>query len=102
MFEQFWGLIALLVCVVLYRETAFSFAKQKAAHLMLIAEKRAEEFLLETGRDKFEWVVEKGYSILPAVVKMFISYKVFRIIVQELFDAAIDYAEKNRVTVEKK
>lgn len=90
---DFWGLIGMFIVGVLYiimhRGIAMSQAKKTAMTLMLGAEKRAEQLLLVTGQDKFNWVIDKGYDLLPAAPRMFISKPAFRNIVQELFDGTV-------------
>lgn len=95
---DFWGFAAVFVAGILYmiihRGAAVSQAKKTAMTLMLGAEKRAEHLLLVTGQDKFNWVVDKGYDILPAALRMFISKPAFRNIVQELFDGSVQMAKQ--------
>ncbi len=98
-----WALIVTAVVsigwVVMHRKTAVNYAKTHARIFMLAAEKRAETLLLENGAAKFAWVVDRGYDILPAMVRIFISKPAFRAIVQALFDEAIKLAASHGVTV---
>lgn len=46
------------------------------------------------GGEKFEWVVDKLYSLLPAAVKPFISREIVKDIVQSTFDLVQSYAKQ--------
>ena len=46
------------------------------------------------GGEKFEWVVDKLYSLLPAAVKPFVSRSTVAEIVQGTFDLVQDYAKQ--------
>ncbi|KIL36267.1 hypothetical protein SD70_31770 [Gordoniibacillus kamchatkensis] len=93
-----WRLIAGFAAGVLYvaahRGIALSQAKKMAMTLMLGAEKRAEQLILVTGQDKFNWVIDKGYDLMPAWLRMFIGKPAFRKIVQELFDNTVRIAKQ--------
>ncbi|MFC0213756.1 hypothetical protein ACFFK0_15090 [Paenibacillus chartarius] len=80
--------------LILHRGIAMSQAKKTAMTLMLGAEKRAEQLILITGQDKFNWVVDKGYDMMPAALRMFISKPAFRTIVQDLFDNTVRMAKQ--------
>lgn len=58
---------------------------------MLRAEKEAEIMLFKTGDEKFVFVVDYGYQLLPAYVKMFITYKMFEDMAKSLYGSAKGY-----------
>lgn len=93
-----WRLIAAFIGGVLYllthRGLAMSQARKTAMTLMLAAEKRAEQLILVTGQDKFDWVIDKGYDLMPAALRMFIGKPAFRSIVQDLFDGTVRMAKQ--------
>lgn len=93
---QYWGLAVAFVIgaayVATHRTTALAYAKKRAIALMLTAEKRAEALILADGPAKFAWVVDKGYDMLPAAVRLFVSKPLFKTIVQALFDEAVALA----------
>lgn len=47
----------------------------------------------KAGGEKFSWVVETLYTLLPAPLKIFVSKKCIEKIVQSSFDAIEDYAK---------
>jgi hypothetical protein len=96
-----WGIIVAFVIGVIYvithYKTSVAYARKKAVSLMLAAEKKAEDLLLTDGPAKFAWVVDKGYDLLPAAVRLFVSKPLFKTIVQALFDEAVAFAQAHRV-----
>lgn len=97
---NYWGIGVAVVIgggwAVTHKKAALAFTKSKIKTLMLAAEKGAEDFVLENGPAKLEWVVEKGYVVLPPLVKLFVSKDLFRILVQSLFDEAKEYIEAHK------
>lgn len=101
--EPYWGIIALVVMAALYVPTHYkaslSFTRKVALQFIFAAEKRAEELLLSTGQQKLDWVVDKGYDLMPAAVRIVVSKPLFRIIVQQVFDMAVSFAKKHEPVV---
>jgi hypothetical protein len=99
--SNYWGFGATAVGALGYyfthKASATAFAKSKIKLLMLSAEKYAEQLALDNGQAKFNWVVDKGYNMLPAPVRMFVSYPMFKQITQTLFDEAIAFAKSHQV-----
>jgi hypothetical protein len=99
--SQYWGVGAVAVGAGIYfvthKSIAISYAKTKISKLMLAAEKAAEQLVLNTGSEKFDWVVDKGYDLLPSAVRIFISKPLFKSLVQELFDEAKAFALKHQI-----
>jgi hypothetical protein len=82
-------LIALaLVWFFTHRQVAIGYAKKKASTLIFAAEKYSGDLLLKVGTEKMDFVVNEGYRLLPAAVRMFISMDTFRAEAQKLFDLA--------------
>lgn len=96
---EYWGIIAVVLgggaWVLGNKKIAIAFAGNKIKSLMLAAEKGAESLVLENGSAKMDWVVEKGYALLPPVFKLLISKEIFRILVQSIFDEAKDLVNKH-------
>jgi hypothetical protein len=98
--SQYWGIIVFLVGATMYvlthKKIAKSYAKKKIASLMLSAEKGAEKLILENGQEKFDWVVDKGYDLMPSAVRVFIGKPLFKIIAQKLYDDAKVFIELHK------
>jgi len=94
------GLVSVLVGLVIYSFThqavAISYAKSLSLKLMLSVEANAEQYLLTSGIEKFEYVILNGYPKLPHWTRVFVSKTQFEELVQNLFDTAKDYAQKHR------
>ncbi|HHY27708.1 MAG TPA: hypothetical protein GX523_13385 [Desulfitobacterium dehalogenans] len=90
--QNFWGLLLVVAVFIIY---LFSQGRAKAGKillsLMLRLEKQAEEYALQTGEEKFGFVVERGYQLLPKYVKMFITYKMFVELANKLYEEAKNY-----------
>lgn len=46
---------------------------------------------MQTGEEKFRFVVERGYQLLPKYIKMFITYRMFVELANELYREAKSY-----------
>ncbi|WP_019851535.1 hypothetical protein [Desulfitobacterium sp. PCE1] len=90
--QNFWGLLLVVAVFIIY---LISQGKAKAGKivlsLMLRLEKQAEEYALQTGEEKFGFVVEKGYQILPKYVRLIFSYNMFVELADRLYDEAKNY-----------
>jgi hypothetical protein len=92
--SQWWGILGVVVLMVIaYFIYGFEVVKGHIVKLIFIAESEARKKCLETGKQKFEWVLETGYTYLPAALKLFISKELFALIVQGIFDKIVDWAE---------
>lgn len=91
---QWWGLIGVVLIIAL----KFIFDRknmvEKTVELIYLAEEKAKQCVLNTGEEKFQWVVENGYQYLPATVKLFISKALYAVIVQEIFDRIKEWAKE--------
>ncbi|MCZ8512390.1 hypothetical protein O9H85_08080 [Paenibacillus filicis] len=99
--NQYWGIVSVflfgVVYVITHYQASIAFAKKKAITLMLAVEKKAEQLALDNGQDKFNWVCDKGYDLLPSVVRLVVSKPLFKTIVQSLFDEAIAFAKQHQI-----
>jgi hypothetical protein len=90
--REYWGLLLIVVAFLIY---LFSLgraeAKQILLSLMLRAEKEVEGYLFRTGNEKFEFVVTRGYELLPRYVKFIITYSMFEEMAQALYNKAKEY-----------
>lgn len=84
----YWGILLTILILIIYYFTNKAAAKKIALELMLYIEKKAEDFAITEGKEKFEWVVNQ-YDKLPKVIKTVITKEAFRLIIQELFDEAM-------------
>ncbi|ADY57363.1 hypothetical protein Sgly_3095 [Syntrophobotulus glycolicus DSM 8271] len=90
--KEFVGIVFIVILFIAY--TAITGKKQAVQiilSLMLRVEKEAETLALQNGGEKFSFVVEKGYSLLPASVRIFISCRMFEIIAESLYREAKKY-----------
>lgn len=90
--QNFWGLLLVVAVFIIY---LISQGRTKAGKivlsLMLRLEKQAEEYALQTGEEKFGFVVEKGYQLLPKYVRLVFSYNMFVELAERLYDEAKNY-----------
>lgn len=90
--QNFWGLLLVAAVFIIYLiSQGRAKAGQIVLSLMLRLEKQAEEYALQTGEEKFGFVVEKGYQLLPKYVRLVISYKMFEELAGKLYEEAKNY-----------
>lgn len=90
--QSYWGIILFVICFVIYLVSqGKTRATQIILSLMLRAEKEAESLLLQTGDQKFAFVVDKGYQLLPRTVRLFITYAMFEDMAKLLYASAKNY-----------
>ncbi len=90
--QEFWGLLLVAVAFIIYLiSQGRAKSGQIVLSLMLRLEKHAEEYALQTGEEKFGFVVEKGYQLLPRYVRLVISYKMFEELADRLYNEAKNY-----------
>ncbi len=90
--NQFWGLLLVMAVFIIYLiSQGRAKAGQIVLSLMLRLEKQAEEYALQTGEEKFGFVVEKGYQLLPKYVRLVLSYKMFEELAGKLYEEAKSY-----------
>ncbi|MHB8125845.1 MAG: hypothetical protein ACYDEJ_09450 [Desulfitobacteriaceae bacterium] len=91
-FFNYWVIVLIFVLFGAYWIFQRKKAEQILLGLMLRAEKEAEALLLQTGDQKFEWVIQKGWELLPEGARVFIPKLLFVEIAQTLYNKAKDYA----------
>ncbi|SHN84723.1 hypothetical protein [Desulfitobacterium chlororespirans] len=90
--QDYWGLLLVVVVFIIYLiSQGRAKAGQIVLSLMLRLEKQAEEYALQTGEEKFGFVVEKGYQLLPKYVRLVLSYGMFEELADKLYDEAKNY-----------
>lgn len=90
--QSYWGIILFIVGFVIFLVTqGKAKATQIILSLMLRAEKEAEVMVLENGDQKFMFVVDYGYQLLPRNVRLFITYKMFEDMAKVLYASAKNY-----------
>lgn len=94
--SHWWGLLIVAAVAIVWASRNWSRAKQVALSFIFLAEERAEELALNTGQDKFEWAVTYSYPYLPGAVRAFVSFPMYRTILQALFDQAKKWAQAHR------
>jgi len=95
--SDYWGLIIVATAMMGYLVYDYEATKKKIASLIFIAEERSRELALHTGQQKFNWVVQNGYKFLPAWLKFFITEEAFKILVQNIFDSIVKWAEAQKL-----
>lgn len=90
----YWGVAAVLIFFVVYAIYNWQNAKKIILGLMLQLEKEAETLALSTGDAKFQFVVDKGYQLLPQGARVFITPAMFESLAQDLYDSAKKYLVK--------
>lgn len=73
------GIIAIILFVFLITIIKVEKLRNRANALFLEAEKNITE-------DKFEYVCENLYNYIPTIITIFISYELFKKVVQVIYD----------------
>lgn len=90
--QGYWGIILFIIgCVVFLIMQGRTKATEIILSLMLRAEKEAEDLVLQTGDQKFSFVVNKGYQLLPRTVRLFITFTMFEEMAKLLYKSAKEY-----------
>ena len=100
---QWWGIIFWVIAAILALFGVEVFVERgilqkRVRDLIFLAEKEAREAALITGEQKFQWVIENGYKLLPPVLNKFISEDMFKVIVQAIYDRIKAWAEISNLT----
>ncbi len=89
--QQVIEIVLYVILIILYAlSTGKKMTAQTLLSLMLRVEKDSDDLLLKDGNEKFNYVVEKGYMLLPKPVRLIVSPKTFERI------AVILYIEAKR------
>ncbi|WP_088186028.1 hypothetical protein [Desulfosporosinus sp. FKA] len=91
--QQYWGIGAVVVGFGVYAFFNLQSAKKIILSVMLQLEKNAEALVLSTGEQKFDYLVTRGYQILPQSARVFITPAMFSSLAQTLYDRAKKYLE---------
>lgn len=90
--QNYWGIILFVIGFVIFLVTqGKARATQIILSLMLRAEKEAEGMVLKSGDEKFMFVVDYGYQLLPRNVRLFITYTMFEDMAKVLYARAKNY-----------
>lgn len=92
--QAYWGIIAVIIGFIVYAVFNWQNAKKIILGLMLQLEKEAETLALSTGDAKFQFVVDKGYQLLPQGARIFITPAMFTALAKSLYDEAKKYLVK--------
>lgn len=84
------GVILILLIVYLVLRLCGNFRK-KVYKLFLKAEKEVKS------GEKMDYVINNIYPYLPKIVKIFISQKAFRYILQKMFDVVADFLNDGKI-----
>src|SRR3972149_7109801 len=88
---NYWGLLSVGIGFIIYAIFQREQAKKIILSLMLRLEKESEALALKTGDDKLEFMLIKGYQLLPMQVRMFVSQTMFNTLAKTLYDKAKEY-----------
>lgn len=90
--QDYWGLLLFVVAFCIYLvNIGRAEAKKVILSLMLRVEKDAEALLLKTGEEKLGFVVERGYQLLPPMIRAFITFTMFQDLANKLYVEAKNY-----------
>lgn len=94
--QNYWGFCLWAIGLVIILATrGKAEAAQIILSLMLRVEKEAESLLLQNGDEKFTYVVEYGYRILPKSARLLISYEMFENMANRIYVRAKSYLSKS-------
>lgn len=81
------GIIVLVMfAIFLYAILEYEKFKKCVYDLMQTAEQYAEEYQLETGQQKFEFVVMIAWTNLPPILRIFVTRRMIEKIIQHTYD----------------
>jgi len=89
--QNYWGFISVALGFGGFAFFQREQAKKIILSLMLRLEKEAETLALNTGDEKLEFMMDKGYQLLPASVRLFVPQATFNGLVKSLYDKAKAY-----------
>lgn len=87
----YWGFISVTLGFIVYGIFQREQAKKIILSLMLRLEHEAENLALQTGDDKLEFMLEKGYQLLPSSVRLFVPQATFNGLAKSLYEKAKGY-----------
>lgn len=89
--QEYWGIISTVLGFIVYALFQRENAKKIILSIMLRLEKEAEALALQTGDDKLEFMLEKGYLLLPLNVRLFVPQATFNELAKSLYLKAKSY-----------
>jgi len=95
---SYWGIIIVLIGYAILFIFQRKTAEKLLLGLMLQVEKSAEALTLQTGDEKFKYVCDKGYELMPSATKLLISKGVFINLAMQVYDKAKSYLEVLDIT----
>lgn len=97
--QQYWGLILFVICFIVFLVAqGRTKATKIILSLMLRAEKEAEALFLKNGDEKFMFVVNYGYNLLPKTARLIITYSMFENMANTLYATAKNYLSRLNTT----
>lgn len=98
-------IIAAILALFVFALFEWGKVKEMVLSGALMAKKLAKDFILNSGQEQEDWVVNKIYPIIPLPARVFISEATFRKLVRYLYGKAKDYlddGEMNNSNIEAK
>jgi len=95
---SYWGIIIVLIGYAALWIFQRKMAEKLLLGLMLQVEKSAEALALQTGDEKFKYVCDKGYELMPSATKLLISKGVFINLAMQAYDKAKSYLKVLDIT----
>jgi len=95
---SYWGIIIVLIGYAILFIFQRKTAEKLLLGLMLQVEKSAEALALQTGDEKFKYVCDKGYELMPSATKLLISKGVFINLAMQAYDKAKSYLKVLDIT----
>lgn len=88
-------LIALLVAYAAIRNTSLENVRKSVYDFILRAEKRFIDD--KAGAEKFNWVLDKTYELLPAPVRLVVTKRILALFIQRCFNTVKDYLDDGKI-----
>jgi len=92
--QTYWGIIAVVLFFGFYSIFHWQNAKKIILGLMFQLEKESVTLAISTGDAKFQFVVDKGYQLLPQGARIFITPAMFESLARSMYDQAKKYITK--------
>ncbi len=90
-------IIIFLLGAILYLAFEWQRAKTILYALMLQAKSMAKDYILKSGQEQENWVVNKAMIYLPLPVRSVLNENIIRKIVRWLFHTAKDYIDDGKI-----
>jgi hypothetical protein len=100
MTEPYWKLVIpflIGIVYILFHNRCVVVAAKKRAHIVILAaEKNASTLFQSNEKQMMDWIMQRGYSGLPVVLRMFVSKLTFNAIILDVYRTATEYAENHQ------